>query len=204
MSEADSYLSLKGRSEGLFKSKGSKHFGYALPVKSESEVKEFIESLKEEHHSARHFCYAYRLGHDGSKYRANDDGEPSNSAGSPILGVLISHNLTNSLIVVVRYFGGTKLGLGGLIETYREAGQKAVANGNIIECHRAKTLKVTYAYSHMGDIMNILKRANLSPENKDFQLECKLEINVRLSIVEEIFHQLNEVEESKVEVIAEY
>ena len=204
MSEADSYLSLKGRSEGLFKSKGSKHFGYALPVKSESEVKEFIESLKEEHHSARHFCYAYRLGHDGAKYRANDDGEPSNSAGAPILGILKSHNLTNSLIVVVRYFGGTKLGVGGLIEAYRAAGQEAVTNGQIIERHRAKTLKVTYAYSRMGDIMNILKRANLSPENTDFQLECNLEINVRLSIAEEIFNQLNEVDGSKVEVIDEY
>ena len=146
----------------------------------------------------------YRLGHDGSKYRANDDGEPSNSAGAPILGILKSHNLTNSLIVVVRYFGGTKLGVGGLIQAYREAGQAAVTNGQIIERHRGKTLKVTYPYSRMGDIMNILKKENLSSENKDFQLECNLEIKVRLSIAEEIVDQLNEIDEAKVEVIAEY
>ncbi|MBM72439.1 MAG: YigZ family protein [Crocinitomicaceae bacterium] len=204
MSDTDSYLSLKGRSEGLFKSKGSKHFGYAFPVKSESEIKGFIESLKEEHHSARHFCYAYRLGHDGAKYRANDDGEPSNSAGAPILGILKSHNLTNSLIVVVRYFGGTKLGVGGLIEAYREAAQAAVTNGQIIERHREKTLKVTYPYSRMGEIMSILKKENLSSENKDFQQECNLEIKVRLSIAEEIFNQLNEIDGAKVEVIVEY
>ena len=203
MSETDSYLSLKGRSEGLFKSKGSKHFGYATPVSNEEEVKTFIEYLKAEHHSARHFCYAYRLGHDGAKYRANDDGEPSNSAGAPILGVLKSNNLTNALIVVVRYFGGTKLGVGGLIEAYREAGQAAVENGQIIECHRSKTFKVSYPYSRMGDIMNILKRADISPANTDFQLECSLEINVRLSQADNIYKLIGDVDEAEVELVAE-
>ena len=201
--EADVYLSLKGRSEGLFKSKGSKHFGYAVPVNTEVDVKEFIESLKVEHHSSRHFCYAYRLGFDGSKFRANDDGEPSNSAGAPILGVLKSHNLTNALIVVVRYFGGTKLGVGGLIEAYREAGHEAVANGEIIECYRSKSFTVKYPYSKMGDVMNVLKRANISPENTDFQLECKLDITLRLTVSDSITSQLEDIDEVELKLLSE-
>ena len=201
--EADVYLSLKGRSEGIFKSKGSKHFGYAVPVNTEVDVKEFIESLKVEHHSARHFCYAYRLGFDGSKFRANDDGEPSNSAGAPILGVLKSHNLTNALIVVVRYFGGTKLGVGGLIEAYREAGHEAVANGEIIECYRSRSFTVKYPYSKMGDVMNVLKRANISPENTDFQLECKLDITLRLTVSDSITSQLEDIDEVELKLLSE-
>ena len=201
--EADVYLSLKGRSEGLFKSKGSKHFGYAVPVITEVDVKEFIESLKVEHQSARHFCYAYRLGFDGSKFRANDDGEPSNSAGAPILGVLKSHNLTNALIVVVRYFGGTKLGVGGLIEAYREARHEAVANGEIIECYRSKSFAVKYPYSKMGDALNVLKRANISPENTDFQLECKLDITLRLTVSDSITSQLEDIDEVELKLLSE-
>ena len=201
--ETDSYLSLKGQSEGLFKSKGSKHFSYATPVKTEEDIKAFIESLKVEHNAARHFCYAYRLGYDGSKYRANDDGEPSNSAGQPILGVLKSNSLTNALIVVVRCFGGTKLGIGGLIEAYRKAGQVAISNGQIITCHRSKTFKVSYPYSRMGEIMNVLKRADISPDKTDFQLECSLEITVRLILADRIVKQLSGIEDAKVEVLTE-
>ena len=199
--ETDSYLSLKGRSEGLFKSKGSKHFGYAVPVQSEDDVKSFIESLRVEHHSARHFCYAYRIGHDGAKYRANDDGEPSNTAGAPILGVLKSHGLTNALIVVVRYFGGTKLGVSGLIEAYREAGQAAVKDGDIVTCYRTKRALVSYPYSCMGDVMNLLKRSGITPENKDFQLECKLEIELRLSEADEVLSKLQDIDDVEVELL---
>lgn len=199
--ETDSYLSLKGRSEGLFKSKGSKHFGYAVPVQSEDDVKSFIESLRVEHHSARHFCYAYRLGHDGAKYRANDDGEPSNTAGAPILGVLKSHGLTNALIVVVRYFGGTKLGVSGLIEAYREAGQAAVKDGDIVTCYRTKRALVSYPYSCMGDVMNLLKRSGITTENTDFQLECKLEIELRLSEADEVLSKLQDIDDVEVELL---
>ena len=199
--ETDSYLSLKGRSEGLFKSKGSKHFGYAVPVQSEDDVKSFIESIRVEHHSARHFCYAYRIGHDGAKYRANDDGEPSNTAGAPILGVLKSHGLTNALIVVVRYFGGTKLGVSGLIEAYREAGQAAVKDGDIVTCYRTKRALVSYPYSCMGDVMNLLKRSGITPENTDFQLECKLEIELRLSEADEVLSKLQDIDDVEVELL---
>ena len=199
--ETDSYLSLKGRSEGLFKSKGSKHFGYAVPVQSEDDVKSFIESIRVEHHSARHFCYAYRIGHNGAKYRANDDGEPSNTAGAPILGVLKSHGLTNALIVVVRYFGGTKLGVSGLIKAYREAGQAAVKDGDIVTCYRTKRALVSYPYSCMGDVMNLLKRSGITPENTDFQLECKLEIELRLSEADEVLSKLQDIDDVEVELL---
>lgn len=179
--EADSYLSVKGRSEGLFKSKGSKHFGYAFPVTSEEEIKECLELIRAEHHSARHHCYAYRLKHDGSIFRSNDDGEPNNSAGPPILGVLKSNNLTETLIIVVRYFGGTKLGVGGLIEAYREAANEALNNGTIITKIRTNTYKIKYPYSLMGDVMSTLKKFNISPKNTDFQMDCKLEATVRLN-----------------------
>ena len=200
--ETDSFLSIKGQSTGLFKSKGSKHFGYATSVKTEKDIKIFIDNLKTEHHSARHFCFAYRLGHDGSIYRYSDDGEPSNSAGAPILGVLRSNNLTNTLIVVVRYFGGTKLGVGGLIEAYREAGQAAISNGEIIKCFRTKVIKVIYPYSKMGEVMNVLKRANLSPENTDFQLECSLEITIRLSQSDSILKKLNDIDDTEAIVMS--
>lgn len=201
--EADEYLSLKSRSEGLFKSKGSKHFGYACPVTSKDDVKRFIEELKIEHHSARHFCFAYRLGFNGDRYRLSDDGEPNNSAGPPILGVLKSYNLTYSLIVVVRYFGGTKLGVGGLIEAYREAGVAAIENGTIIKCFRSRKYKVIYPYSRMGDVMNVLKRASISPENTDFQLECSLEITLRESVANSIAKSLSGISEVELTILSE-
>lgn len=179
--EADSYLSIKDRSDGLFKSKGSKHFGYAFPVATEEDVKRCLEQIRTEHHSARHHCYAYRLKHDGSVFRSNDDGEPNNTAGPPILGVLKSHNLTETLIVVVRYFGGTKLGVSGLIEAYREAANEAVSNGTIVTKVRSNTYSISYPYSLMGEVMNVLKRFSISPKNTDFQMDCKLEATVRLN-----------------------
>jgi|TARA_B110000116_G_C16786437_1_gene561147 uncharacterized YigZ family protein len=196
----DSFLSLKGRSEGLFKAKGSKHFGFAVPVRSEDDVKAFLGLIRKEHHSARHHCYAYRLGHDGSIKKSTDDGEPSNSAGPPILGVLRSHNLTNALIVVVRYFGGTKLGVGGLIEAYREAGRAAVESGDIITCIRTNTFIISYPYAKMGEVMSILKRADISPENTEFKLTCSLEATIRLRDSDVFEKQMSNVDEVQVEL----
>jgi uncharacterized YigZ family protein len=196
----DSFLSLKGRSEGLFKAKGSKHFGFAVPVKSEDEVKEFLGLIRKEHPTARHYCFAYRLGHDAAISKATDDGEPSNSAGPPILGVLRSNNLTNALVVVVRYFGGTKLGVGGLIEAYREAGKAAVDTGDIITCIRTNTFKIIYPYSKMGEVMTILKRVNISPENTDFQLTCSLDATIRLKDSDAFENQISSIDEVKVKL----
>jgi uncharacterized YigZ family protein len=176
----DTYLTLAERSEGLYKVKGSKHFSYAFPVTNEGDIKNCLEVIKVEHHSARHHCYAWRMGYDASRYRTNDDGEPSNSAGPPILGVLKSNSLTNVLIVVVRYFGGTKLGVGGLIDAYRTAAALAIDAGTIIEKTRIKTFLIKYPYVRMGDVMNILKRSGISPEKTDFQITCTLEATIRL------------------------
>jgi uncharacterized YigZ family protein len=176
----DTYLTLAQRSEGLYKVKGSKHFSYAFPVTSEEDIKNCLEVIKLAHHTARHHCYAWRLGHNASRYRTNDDGEPSNTAGPPILGVLKSNSLTNVLVVVVRYFGGTKLGVGGLIDAYRTAAAYAIEEGSIVEKTRVKTYVIQYPYARMGDVMNLLKRAGISPEKTDFQITCTLEATVRL------------------------
>ncbi|MGY8902482.1 MAG: IMPACT family protein [Flavobacteriales bacterium] len=159
----DTYLTLAQRSEGLYKVKGSKHFSYAFPVTSEEDIKNCLEVIKLAHHTARHHCYAWRLGHDASRYRTNDDGEPSNTAGPPILGVLKS-----------------KLGVGGLIDAYRTAAAYAIEEGSIVEKTRDKTYVIRYPYARMGDVMNLLKRAGISPEKTDFQITCTLEATVRL------------------------
>ena len=137
----DTYNTItKPSQDVLFKDKNSKFFGYAFPVKSEEEIKSYLEALKKQHHSARHWCYAYQLGTETTNYRANDDGEPNNSAGMPIYGQIQSFNLTNVLVVVVRYFGGVKLGVGGLINAYKTTAQLALESSNIIE----KTINIDY------------------------------------------------------------
>lgn len=177
----DTYRTLQGPCEGLFKAKGSKHFGYGFPIASEDEVKPHLEALKKQHHAARHVAYAWMLGFDGTMYRSSDDGEPSNSAGPPILGVIRAHDLTHVLFAVVRYFGGTKLGVGGLIEAYREGAADALARGVVVERIRTQRLRIAFAYEHMGVIMGLIKRWELEPATTDFQLSCSLDVNVRLA-----------------------
>ena len=186
----DTYLTLAQRSEGLYKVKGSKHFSYAFPVTSEEDIKNCLEVIKLAHHTARHHCYAWRLGHD--------DGEPSNTAGPPILGVLKSNCLTNVLVVVVRYFGGTKLGVGGLIDAYRTAAAYAIEEGSIVEKTRVKTYVIRYPYARMGDVMNLLKRAGISPEKTDFQITCTLEATVRLRDSAEFEKSIEDLDEVQI------
>ena len=176
----DSYLTLEGPCEGLFKSKGSKHFGYGFPIGSEVEAKSHLESLKRQHHAARHIAYAWMLGFDGNHHRSSDDGEPSNTAGPPILGVIRAHTLTHVLFAVVRYFGGTKLGVGGLIEAYREGAADALRNGTIVERIRTERHRISFAYEHMGIVMGLIKRWELDPVNTNFQISCFLDVDVRL------------------------
>ena len=194
----DTYLTLAERSEGLYKVKGSKHFSYAFPVTSEEDIKNCLEVVKLEHHSARHHCYAWRLGHDASRYRTNDDGEPSNTAGPPILGVLKSNSITNVLVVVVRYFGGTKLGVGGLIDAYRTAAAYAIEEGEIVEKKRIKTYVIKFPYARMGDVMSLLKRAGISPEKTDFQITCTLEATVRLRDSTAFTKSIGDLEDVKI------
>jgi uncharacterized YigZ family protein len=175
----DSYLTLKKTSEGLYKEKGSKFLAFAYPVDTEEQIKDILDSLRKKYYDARHHCYAYMLGKNQDVYRANDDGEPNHSAGDPILGQIRSHQLTNVLIVVIRYFGGTKLGVGGLISAYKTAAAEAIQNNEIITAIVHSRLGVDFDYLAMNDVMKIIKDFDLQLVNQQFDNICRLEIQVR-------------------------
>jgi len=186
LSVKDTYKTVKGQSEALYKEKGSKFFAHCFHVNNEEEIKNALNFLREKYHDARHHCYAWRLGPKGEPFRANDDGEPSNSAGKPILGQLIKYELTNCLIVVVRYFGGTKLGVGGLISAYKTSAEGAILNGEIIENFITEDISITFSYKMMNEVMNLVKRKKLNVIKRDFQTLCEIVIRVRLSNSNEI------------------
>lgn len=193
----DTYKTISARSEGLFKDRGSKFIAYAFPVESEEETKEILVRLKKEHHSARHHCYAWRIGTEEPAFRANDDGEPSSTAGKPILGQLISFDITNVLVVVVRYFGGTLLGTSGLINAYRSAATDALKNADLITKILEDYFVVKFTYTEMNDVMQLIKQENLNVINTHFELECSLKFSVRKSESERImslFNQLHGIE----------
>tara|TARA_B110000208_G_scaffold34222_1_gene45104 strand:- start:648 stop:1265 length:618 start_codon:yes stop_codon:yes gene_type:complete len=176
----DSYKTiLQASKEGLFKDRGSKFYGYAFPVTNEEEIKEKIELLKKQHYNARHWCYAWQLGKKYDHYRANDDGEPSNSAGMPIYGQLQSFNVTNVLVVVVRYFGGTKLGVGGLIKAYKNGAKLALENSIIIHKTIDEVFLIKFEYPEMNTIMRIIKDENISIINQKMELDCQFIISIR-------------------------
>ena len=170
---------MQASKEGLFKDRGSKFYGYAFPVTNEEEIKEKIELLKKQHYNARHWCYAWQLGENYDHYRANDDGEPSNSAGMPIYGQLQSFNVTNVLVVVVRYFGGTKLGVGGLIKAYKNSAKLALENSIIIDKTIDKVFLIKFKYPEMNTIMRIIKDENISIINQKMELDCQFIISIR-------------------------
>lgn len=177
----DLYNTIEKESKGYFKDKGSKFFSYAYPLQNEDEVKEIISHLKKEHHSARHHCYAWRLGTEDIRFRANDAGEPSSTAGKPILGQLQSFKLTNILIVVVRYFGGTLLGVSGLINAYRNAAIDALNNAEILEKLIEKRYKISFTYNELNEVMHIIKQENYIIQSTNFQESCSLIFSVRKS-----------------------
>ncbi|MNJ86083.1 IMPACT family member YigZ [compost metagenome] len=180
-------------SEGFYKEKGSKFLAFAIPCKTEEEIKEHIQSLRKEHYQAVHVCSAFRLGSDKKKYRASDDGEPSNSAGAPILGQIQSFDLTNILIAVVRYYGGVNLGVGGLINAYRTASKEALENAQIIEQEDEVLITLLYNYDEMPQVMSILKNSPAKIIEQDFQLSCKLSLHLPVSELHllEQFKELN-------------
>lgn len=193
----DTYKTIAYPSEEiLFKEKNSKFFGYAFPLDSEDQVKPLIEPLRKRHFNAVHFCYAYQIGTEKITFRANDDGEPSNSAGMPIYGQIQSQDLTNVLIVVVRFFGGTKLGVGGLITAYKTAAQMALEATSIIE----KTIDVHYLisfdYKNMNKVMRVIKEKNLEIITQKMEMSCEIEIATRkknATIVLDTFENMFEV-----------
>ena len=197
--EKDTYKTLtKPSKETLFKEKGSKFFGYAFPVTSEDQVKEHIENLKKQHHSARHWCYAWQLGKSYEHYRANDDGEPTNSAGMPIYGQLQSFNVTNVLVVVVRYFGGTKLGVGGLIQAYKTSAQMALEASKIVQRTIDETFILKFDYPEMNIVMRIINDENISVVNRKMELKCEFEISVRKNEAERIFEMFENTYKIKI------
>jgi len=177
----------KPSQETLFKEKGSKFFGYTFPVLSEEDVKERIEELRKKHHTARHFCYAYQLGIEKTRFRANDDGEPNNSAGMPIYGQIQSFEVTNILIVSVRYFGGTKLGVGGLISAYKTSAQLALEVSDILEKTINVQYKLTFNYDLMNPVMRIIKEKNIKIVHQKLEMDCQYIISVRKNEAEIIF-----------------
>jgi len=184
----DTYKTItKPSEETLFKDRGSKFFSYAFPVTSEEQIKEHIEQLKKQHYNARHWCYAWQLGKSYEHYRANDDGEPSNSAGMPIYGQLQSFDITNVLVVVVRYFGGTKLGVGGLIQAYKMGAKMALEVSNIIEKTIDEDFTLKFEYPEMNTVMRIVKDENLNITNQKMELNCEFVISVRKKDAERIF-----------------
>ena len=183
MNVSDSYtyrtLAMAGRAE--FKDKGSRFIAFVYPVRTASEVKKYVDVLRQEHYKARHWCYAYRLGTDGLQFRANDDGEPSGSAGRPILGQIDSAGLTDVLVVVVRYFGGTLLGVPGLIHAYKTATMLALQQTEQVEKNIEKLVALQCAYPQLSEILRLAKQHGVRLVEQDLQLDCKLVFSVSLA-----------------------
>ena len=187
MNDSDLYRTLKRPSdEQVYKEKGSKFLGYAFPIESVAEVDTHIQQLKKAHSKARHWCYAWQIGVENPTYRYNDDGEPSNSAGKPIYGQIQSFELTNILIVVVRYFGGTKLGVGGLVTAYKAAAKLSLEQADVVDKMLMDTLIVAFDYIHMDKVMRIIKEHQLQILHQKMELNCLFEISVRKNKAEEI------------------
>ena len=188
-------------SEILFKEKNSKFFGCAFPVTSEEEIKSHLENLRKQHSGAGHFCYAFQLGTETIQFRANDDGEPSNSAGMPIYGQIQSFGVTNILVVVVRYFGGVKLGVGGLISAYKTAAQMALEESEIIEKTIDIHFKISFDYKNMNKVMRIIKEKNLDIISQQMEESCQIEISIRKKNAEMIFDIFTGLFEVKIKKI---
>jgi uncharacterized YigZ family protein len=180
----DSFLTISKSSKGFYKEKGSKFLGFAFPVVSEEETKEKLAALRKEYYDARHHCYAYIHGNEGQHVRANDDGEPNHSAGDPILGQIKSNELTNTLIVVIRYLGGIKLGVSGLINAYKTAAAEAIENNKIVKKDITSFFQFSFPYDEMNEVMKLVKDLNLNIKNQGFENDCTLDVEVIVSKIE--------------------
>ncbi len=193
---SDEYKTIEKSAQGSFRDKGSKFLAFALPASNEQEVKQQLEALRKQYYDATHHCYAYVLGFDKSAYRINDDGEPSGTAGRPIYGQLLSADLTNTLIVVIRYYGGTKLGVPGLIHAYKTAALDAINNATILTKIVKEIYEIEYPYEVMNDVMKIIKDEILEVINNEFGMKCVIRLAIRHSEVERVtgkFSKLNQL-----------
>ena len=193
MSAYDVYKSIAAPSRGLFKDNGSRFLAFAYPVETEQEVREIVASLRKEYHDARHHCYAYRLGYKADVWRASDDGEPSGSAARPILGQIVSAGLSDILIVVVRYFGGIKLGIPGLIRAYKSSSADALSAATVVEKVASRHFRLEFDYPQMNAVMKVLKDMDLPQRGQDFGEKCSLAVTVRLSETDNFMQRLDGV-----------
>lgn len=190
----DTYKTISAASEGVFKDKGSKFIAYAYPIRSDEEVKNILQNLRSEHPKARHFCWALRLTPDRSVFRIQDDGEPSGTAGRPILNTLLSADITNILIVVVRYFGGTLLGVPGLINAYKTAAAEAIKEANVVEKTLNDIYEITFDYLAMNDVMRLMKDEQLNILNQNFDNACVIQFEVRKANLNTVLGKLDKIE----------
>lgn len=190
----DVFKTIVAPSEGTYSEKRSKFLSFAYPVQTKEEVKELIDELRKQYYDSRHVCYAYMLGFDGTDFRANDDGEPSSTAGRPILGQIRSNELTNVLVAVVRYFGGIELGTGGLIVAYKAAAAEALAAAEIVEKTIDEEVYIGFEYPFMNDVMRVVKEDEPQILEQDFYLDCKMKLRIRKSMIKALKEKLSKVE----------
>lgn len=195
----DTFLTIEQPSEGLYKEKGSRFIAYTYPVDSVEEVKNLLQQLHKQYHDARHICYAYSIGAEAPETRANDDGEPSGTAGKPIHGVILSNKITNVLIAVVRYFGGIKLGTSGLINAYRTAAANAIANNEVVEKIIQAPFTISFEYPFINDVMRIMKEEDCEITGQNFDLHCVVSFRVRKSNAEKVKTRLSMIEKIKID-----
>ena len=201
MTKKDTYQTIRESSEGLYKEKGSRFISFAFPVENIEQAEQLISHLRKKYHDARHHCFAYILKPDQSEYRVNDDGEPSNSAGQPILGQIKAHNLTNILVVVVRYFGGTLLGVGGLIRAYKTATRGAIENATVVTKTIRKVYQLRYSYDLTNSVMKAVDTPDIKILDQIFDEQVKMEIGIRKSAAEDVVQKLNLIQGLEIQYI---
>lgn len=194
----DTYKTITDISEGIYTEKRSKFIAVALPVRTHEEIKSYLEQYQKKYYDARHVCYAYMLGHERKDFRANDNGEPSGTAGKPILGQINSNELTDILIIVVRYFGGIKLGTSGLIVAYRAAAAEAIATAEIIEKTVDEDITIGFEYPFMNDIMRIVKEEEPEILEQSYDMNCLITLRIRKSMMDKLRSRLEKVETARI------
>lgn len=194
----DTYITIESKSEGFFKDRGSKFISYAFPVQTDKEALKHLAEIKTLHPKATHHCYAYKLGMDSTAFRVNDDGEPSNTAGRPILNQILSENLTDMFVVVVRYYGGTNLGIPGLINAYKSACQNATFNAKMVQRVIMEDYQIRFDYDNMGTVMAIINREKLEMKNQNFVDTCTLDISVRKNDANKVYSLFSEIPKTKI------